>query len=426
MINDYKTFKKTPELLEAETDSIDAFTPTDDQTSEPTDFQTPAEISAADDVQTTPMNEAVKIEPKKFDVPANFKKRLFSLPWPPTKKQIIIFLVIILVIGGGAGYWFTTHHKAKTIVVTKKVSVLNKVIVPVTVPSTLSGLLVNPSVNQGPVTGVMIENSQDARPQSGLSQAGVVFEAIAEGGITRFLTLFQDTAPDNVGPIRSARPYYVQWALGFDAGYAHVGGSPEAIADIRDWGVRDLDQFYNSGSYHRVSTRAAPHNVYTAIATLNQLEASKGYASSNFTGFGRKAEAPSKVPTVNTINFSISGPLYNVAYTYSAVANSYLRSEGGEAHIDANTNTQISPKVVIGLVMPYSLESDGQHSVYSTIGNGPAYFFQDGMLIIGQWSKSSGTSQFVFTDSTGAVVKLNPGQTWITALANTTDITYAP
>lgn len=422
MINDFKPFKKTPKLLEAETDSTDAFTPTNDETSDK--FQTPEEVNAADIVQaTTPVT--TKIEPKKFDVPANFKKKRFSLTWPPTKKQLIIAAAVLLIIGGGTGYWFNTH-KAKVVVITKKAAVIKKIVVPVTVPSTLSGLLVNPSINQGPVTGVMIENSQDARPQSGLSSAGVVFEAIAEGGITRFLALFQDTAPDNVGPIRSARPYYVQWALGFDAGYAHVGGSPEAIADIRDWGVRDLDQFYNGASYHRISSRAAPHNVYTAIATLNDLEASKGYTSSNFTGFVRKAEAPSKVPTASTINFSISGPLYNVSYTYSAATNSYLRSEGGETHIDANTGVQISPKVVIGLVMPYSLEADGQHSVYSTIGSGPAYFFQDGMLTIGQWSKSSGASQFSFTDSAGSVVKLNPGQTWITALANVTDITYAP
>src|SRR5262249_15833287 len=150
----------------------------------------------------------------------------------------------------------------------KKV-IAQKVTAPAVTLSTLSGLPVDPAVNQRPVTGVMIENSVQARPQSGLNQAGVVFEAIAEGGITRFLALYQDTTPDNVGPIRSARPYYEQWALGFDAGYAHVGGSPEALNDIKAWGVRDLDQFYNSGSYHRISSREAPHNVYTGITTLN-------------------------------------------------------------------------------------------------------------------------------------------------------------
>lgn len=424
MINSFNPFKKTPKLLEAKTDSLDAFTPTNESVNQ--NFQTPEEVSAKDQADSAVPLEVPTVETKKFEVPATFKKKRFSLLWPPTKKQLIIVAAIILVIGGGTGYWFTTHHKTKVVVVTKKVAVVKKVIVPVTVPSTLTGLLVNPSVNQGPVTGVMIENSEDARPQSGLSQAGVVFEAIAEGGITRFLALFQDTAPDNVGPIRSARPYFLQWELAFDAGYAHVGGSPEALTDIQNWGVRDLDQFFNSAYYHRVSSRAAPHNVYTAIATLNQLEANKGYTSSTFTGFPRKAETPSKVPTASTINFNISGPTYNVLYQYDATTNSYSRSEGGAPHIDANTGTQIKPKVVIALVMSYSLESDAHHSAYGTIGTGTAYVFQDGNLTIGQWSKSSSTSQFVFTDSAGAVIKLNPGQTWITALGSTADITYAP
>src|SRR5581483_6348891 len=115
---------------------------------------------------------------------------------------------------------------------------------PTTVASTLTGLPVDPSVNKRQVTAVMIENSLDARPQSGLDQAGIVFEALAEGGVTRFMALFQDTQPDYIGPVRSARPYYIQWLLGYDAAYAHVGGSPDALNDITAWHVKDLNQFY--------------------------------------------------------------------------------------------------------------------------------------------------------------------------------------
>jgi hypothetical protein len=294
-------------------------------------------------------------------------------------------------------------------------------------PSRLTGELVPPIVNQGPITGVMIENSLDARPQSGLSQAGVVFEAIAEGGITRFLALFDDAGPSNVGPIRSARPYYEQWALGFDAGYAHVGGSPEALQDIKDWNVRDLDQFFNSGSYHRVSSRAAPHNVYTSITALNQLEFSKGYNHSNFTGFLRKPkEQPSSKPTARSIDFSISGPTYSVHYSYNGGTNSYDRSEGGAPHMDANNNRQISPKVVIAMVMPYSLEPDGYHSSYNTIGSGPAYIYQDATFTIGTWTKKSATSQFSFADAQGRAIGLNPGQTWLTAVSDSGKISSSP
>lgn len=425
MINDFnpdKRLNKAPQAVPDERTNAPIVTT-------PEAFHTPDEVAAQQNLEATTATALKQQTDANHLLTERTRKSYWSklnLSWPPGKKEWLAAAVVVVLIGGGSGAWALTHHKAKVVPKPKTVVVQAVAPAPVTVPSALTGLLVNPNLNQGPVTAVMIENSIDARPQSGLSQAGVVFEAIAEGGITRFLALFQDTAPDNVGPIRSARPYYLQWALGFDAGYAHVGGSPEAITDIKDWGVRDLDQFYNSASYHRVSSRVAPHNVYTAIATLNQLEASKGYTSSAFTSFPRKAEAPAKLPTAANINLNFSGPLYNVLYQYDVTTNSYFRSEGGAPHIDANTSTQLKPKVVIALVIPYSLGADGQHSVYNTIGSGSVYVFQDGIVATGQWAKSSNSSQFIFTDANGAIIKLNPGQTWLTAVANATDVTFAP
>jgi hypothetical protein len=354
-------------------------------------------------------------------------KELLHFQWPPRRKEWMTTAAIVIV-GGVLVAFVLTHTGQKPVVAAvKPVHKVKAPPKPTTVASTLSGLQVDPTVNQRPVTGVMIENSMDARPQSGLSQAGVVFEAIAEGGITRFLALFQDTTPDNIGPIRSARPYYEQWALGFDAGYAHVGGSPEALQDIKDWGVKDLDQFYNSGSYHRTSDRIAPHNVYTGVQTLMDLQAAKGYTTSKFTGFARKPkEAPAKVPTAKTVDIAISGPVYNVHYDYVAASNSYNRSEGGAAHIDANGSVQISPKVVVTMAMPYGLEDDGYHSSYNTIGSGTAYIFQDGTVTTGQWTKSAATSQFTFADSAGKPILLNPGQTWLTAVSDASKVSYSP
>ena len=298
---------------------------------------------------------------------------------------------------------------------------------PTTVASTLTGLAVDPSVNQRPVTAVMIENSTFARPQSGLDQAGVVFEAVAEGGITRFLTLFQDTQPDYIGPIRSVRPYYLQWLLGFDAAVAHVGGSPEAINDIKAWGVKNLDQEYNGSFYTRVSSRAAPHNVYTSITNLNTLETKLGFGASHFTGFARKPDAASKTPTTTSIDFNISSADYAVHYDYDPATNTYKRSEGGKPHMSvskAGVQTQIAPKVVVALVMPQSLEADGLHSQYGTIGSGAMFVFQDGVLTQGTWSKASSGQQFVFTDQSGQPLKLNAGQTWITVLGAANRVSY--
>ena len=343
------------------------------------------------------------------------------------KKVILILilgLIIIIVISFLVFYKKPTRISSKinqkivTSAPTKPVSNL--------VPSNLSGLMVNPSINNLPVTGVMIENSVFARPQSGLGSASVVFEALAEGGISRFLALFQDTSPNSVGPIRSARPYYVSWDLGFDAPYSHVGGSPEALTDITNWNVKDLNQFYNGNYYQRITSRLAPHNVYTSIARLNQLEASDGFGKSIFTSWPRKTDSPLKIPTAKTINLTLSSSDYNVSYQYNPAGNDYLRSEGGAPHIDANTNTQISPKVVIAIVVPWSLEADGYHLVYQTIGTGAAYIFQDGGVTIGQWSKSSNTSQILFTDSSGKSIQLNSGQTWITAIGDTSSVAYSP
>lgn len=388
-------------------------------------FKTPEEVAAVQALRdasgATQQTDMPKDAVQKSG--SSWKEKM-TLHWPPGKKEWITLAVIILLIIAGIAGYMLTHNKPATIKPIPKVTAKTK-----TVPSTLTGLPVDPSVNQRTVTGIMIENSTFARPQAGLGQAGVVFEAIAEGGITRFLALYQDTAPDNVGPIRSARPYYAQWVLGFDAGYAHVGGSPEALANIKAWGVRDLDQFANGGSYHRVSSRAAPHNVYTSIATLNQLEVNKGYVTSKYTGFVRKKKAnPNKKlpPAAKAINLAISGPTYGVHYDYSAATNSYLRGEGGAAHIDANTNTQISPVVVIAMVIPYGLEADGYHSNYAVVGSGAVYVFQDGQVITGQWAKSSNTSQISFTDAAGKPIRLNPGQTWITAVSDNGKVSYTP
>ncbi len=390
----------------------------------PETFKTPDEAAAVDDLkEPSSLIGDLKLPdsaPRKSSK-HNWREKL-TLRWPPGKKEYITAAIVIIL--AGLGVFLLTHHTKKPVA-----AHINKIVKPApskTVPSTLSGLPVDRSTNLRPVTGVMIENSQDARPQAGLSEGMVVFEAIAEGGITRFLALYQDTAPGDIGPVRSARPYYVQWSMGFDAGYAHVGGSPEALADIKAWGVRDLDQFANSGSYHRISSRAAPHNVYTSMSALNQLEASKGYTSSTFTGFVRKKEAPLKVPTAKSINLNISSTLFNVHYDYDATHNDYGRNEGGAPHIDANGGVQVRPKVVVAMVMTYGLEADDHHSQYGVIGHGVAYVFQDGNVTIGSWTKVNEKSQIIFLDGAGKSLGLNPGQTWLTAVSSPGQVIYTP
>jgi len=382
-------------------------------------FQTPEQAAALDTREAKPVVAHHTPSPEK-------KHRRWL---PHTRRQQIIsgIVAIVLIAGAGTG-WALTHHKHTVVTKTATKKTAPKLKVPAIIYSTLTGLPVaDSSVNQRPVTGVMIENSLDARPQSGLGDAGVVFEAVAEGGVTRFLALYQDTTPANVGPIRSARPYYVQWAMGFDAAYAHVGGSPDALNDITAWHTKDMNQFYNGAYYHRVSNRAAPHNVYTGIDTLNQLESKKGYTST-YTGFARGKEAAVTPPTVTSIDFHLSGVYYDPHYAYNATTNSYDRSEYNAPHIDANTNKQLSPKVTIAIVVPLArgdLDSSGAYySNYNVTGSGPAYIFQNGTLINATWNKAATGAPLTFTDASGQPVPLNPGQTWITAVSATNQVSY--
>jgi len=390
-------------------------------------FKTP-EVVADEDITAaasdTEEPEVLPEEPVK-----NKKKRKlnFNLHMPHGKKQwIITILVIVLLLGGSSSaYWFLIRKPAKPAAAAVKVT-KKAIPKPTTETSKLSGLKVPIGTNLGPVTAVQIENSPDARPQSGLKDASVIFEAIAEGGITRFNAVFQDTAPDYVGPIRSLRPYYIDWFWPFDASIAHVGGAPQALQDVKDLGIKDLDQFYNGGSYDRITSRYAPHNVYTSIARLNDLEKAKGFTSANYTGFLRKKEAKAAVPNAKTIDLAISSYFYNVHYDYDVANNAYLRSEGGAAHLDFKSNAQLEPKVVVAIVMGRGIDGDGEHTDYTTVGSGHMYVFQDGAVTEGTWSKASRQAQWVFTGTDNKPIAFNPGQTWFSMVDNTGAVTYAP
>lgn len=340
------------------------------------------------------------------------------------RGKIIGVAVALALIGGsiaaGVMLWPEKPAPPPPPVVVKKVEPPK----PTTEASKLTGLQVPFDVNLRPVTAVMIENSPDARPQSGLLEAGVVFEAVAEGGITRFVALFQDTKPDYVGPVRSARPYYIRWMLGFDANYAHAGGSPQALNDIRALGVKDLDHGANGSTFDRVNSRYAPHNLYTSIDRLVAAGASRGYATSTYTGFARKPEKKAETPTASAIDIAISSPLYNVHYAYDTANNSYLRFEGGQAHTDEKSGKQLNLKVVVVLVTDKS--QNGIYSVYRTDGSGTALVFQDGEVISGTWSKAGDKEPLLFKDSVGQELKLNAGQTWITVVGNASAATYTP
>lgn len=359
------------------------------------------------------------MEPASFKLPGRLDRLKTWVKNNPKKSYIIAAVGLILLAGTVAAAISMQSKPAPK--QEKKVAVQKKPMAPKPVYySLLTGEPVKDkaAVNQ-PATAIMIENSPSARPQSGLKDAEVVYEAIAEGGITRFLAIYQQHKPQLIGPVRSVRPYYVEWATPYDASIAHVGGSKHALAMVRNGTYRDIDQFFNGSYYWRATDRAAPHNVYTSFAKLDELNAKKDYNSSSPAPFDRaNDEKQQPVQDATQVTLKISSNLYNPSYVYDPATKLYARSQAGQPHLDREAG-QIQARVVIGLKVNMSkVFEDGYRENITTVGSGTAMIFQNGHATQATWTKDAASSQLKFTDANGQLVNLARGTTWISAIPN--------
>ena len=235
----------------------------DDLKAKPKTFKPSENISTPSEA-ATPAADAI----------ADLKKPRLKTKW------LFLFFLLLSLFGGLGGWFLVSSNKASEPVVvasTPKPSP-TPVPTPVTKLSPLTGLAVAPDLADRPITAIVIENHPDARPQSGLSQAGVVYEALAEGGITRFLAFFGDQQAGNLGPVRSVRTYFVDWTLEFDAPLAHAGGNADALDLIGPLGMKNMDGLgIGAPTFYRTNDRYAPHNLYTSGALLDNLEAKFGF-----------------------------------------------------------------------------------------------------------------------------------------------------
>lgn len=289
------------------------------------------------------------------------------------------------------------------------------------VPRRIDGVLDKPdNQNKFPVA-IMVENQVQARPQSGLDKANIVFEALAEGGITRFMALYTFTQPvKEIGPVRSARPYYVDWARGYDALYVHIGGSPKAYARLSSTGARDFDQFHNSQYFWRDKSRdvASEHTLYTSgyYMTLALLD-KKLPTTGTYDAWKYKDDAPSADrPSSQHITINFSSFSYKVDYEYDPVTNTYVRSEAEKAHV-MRDGTPLQPKNVVVLTVNRRLEqpvTDNHGRLeMDTVGQGSAQFFVDGILTKGTWKKESPQAPLQLLRQDGTPMTLDAGQTWV-------------
>lgn len=341
--------------------------------------------------------------------------------WVRLHRTWTIVICGVFVILLASGIAFAVLYNQPTQVIAPVVKKAQKVVPPPIYYSPLTGdKVADEAATKMPVTAIMIENSPDARPQSGLKQSGVVYEAVAEGGITRFLTIHQQDKPQLIGPVRSLRMYYVDWLASYNASVAHIGGSAAALKEVRNGNYRDIDQFFNASTYWRASDRYAPHNVYTSFAKLDELNARKGYTESTFKGFSRIDGKPSETPNATNIKINISGPTYNTSYTYDKENNRYNRFLAGVPHTDREDGA-ITPSVVVALKVDMTrVLEDGYREDIKVVGEGQAVIFQNGTAQEVTWRKPTRSDPTTFTDAAGKDVPLVRGQTWISAVPNGT------
>lgn len=282
---------------------------------------------------------------------------------------------------------------------------------------------------------MMIDNHPDAYPQSGLNRASVVFEALAEYGITRFMAVFPGelTADDrHLGPVRSARLYFVQWAMGFGAFYAHAGGSPAGLelAQSTDQ-IVNLDALRNESSdyFFRVETdtRVAPHNLYTNGTLLQARSAAETVPYSRTdVGFRyRPALEESKRGATQTFSYFFLYDDAPVGWNYDPTSNNYYRTRFGKAAMDEVSQAQLSTQnVVVIQVKEAPIEGDPKSRIdQQVVGSGKGILYRDGLREEVTWNKASPEAPLIFLDSNGQDVMFTAGQIWISAVPDLANIT---
>jgi len=283
------------------------------------------------------------------------------------------------------------------------------------VPSPISGIYTDAlNINRRPFA-VMLDNQSKARPQAGLDQAEIVYEILAEGMITRYLAIFLINEPSLIGPVRSARPYFLDKAMEFNALYVHVGGSPQAISDIKTLKIDDIDAMSRDSSiFWRKKHKSAPHNTYTDTKAIRKAAASSRYDEKvNFEPLDFNQEAM-KINGEKMIYIEI--PYfkdYKPSFKYNEVEKTYYRYLNNKPHLDEVSQMHLSAaNIIIQEAETKVIDSEGRLEI-ELVGQGKGLFITNGEKRPIVWEKNDRKSRTRYFYEDGTEIKLNPGVTWV-------------
>jgi hypothetical protein len=309
---------------------------------------------------------------------------------------------------------------------------------PTVAPITSDPITGAPAFARGAITRrpfvIMIDNHPAAYPQLGLDKAAIVFESLAEFGLTRFMAVYApgiSPEADAIGPVRSARLYFVQWAMGFGAMYVHAGGSPESLALVAETDtIVNLDALFGaqSGYFERSPRRDAPHNLFTSSAELERAAAAIDTATfaRDDVGFAFKPDAPESArPESQRLVYFFLYQEDSAGWEYDRQTNSYLRLRRGQPAQDGVTGEQLRAKnVVVMEVREAPIPGDDKGRIeQQVVGEGRARLFMDGVEREVLWRKSTPEAPLGFFEAGGAEVQLNAGSVWIVALPELDNLT---
>lgn len=272
------------------------------------------------------------------------------------------------------------------------------------------GLSADPSV-----VAVMIDNHPDARPPSGIDSASIIYEVPVEGGFTRFMAVFPaDAKVNKVGPVRSARPYFLDWAQEYgDALYFHVGGSEEALNLIEERGVFSVNEFFRAKNFWRSEQRSAPHNTYTKSDLWYVSSDEEENRSNEYVPWIFEDIAGGEGDWVENIEIKYPSSLFSVSWQYSTSTGKYLRSVAGyPSHTEDGVRLE-ADNVIAQKVESLVLDGAGRLKI-NTIGEGEAEIFYNGVRHEAIWKKETSSGRTRWLDKkTLKEIPLRPGKTWV-------------
>lgn len=266
---------------------------------------------------------------------------------------------------------------------------------------------------------VMINNIQSASPQSGTSQASILYEAVVEGGITRMMGIFEDFDSDRIGSVRSARHYFVSFADEYDAIFCHYGQTKYATAKISELGVDNLSGLSSIGStvFYRDSSIKAPHNAFASYDGIMKGTKTLGYRTTlrenvnTFQFYDEETKPKGDSATKVTLGFSNYTSPY---FKYNKKKALYYRYQFGEKHIDKATGKTLTFKnLIIQIVDEWNIDKNGYQTMDIEHASGDGYYITDGKAEKITWEKNESKKSRTYYDSSGKELKLNMGKTYI-------------